>query len=81
MQAFSTETVDFHAELSRVWSRMLADRNLQEGPCHSASACLRSSCSKALDMRLISADRASTILAVSRHVAVTAATSLMTVRD
>jgi len=53
---------------------------VQEGPRHSASARLRSSCSKALAMRLISADRAPTALAVSRQVAVTVATSLIIAR-
>src|SRR3546814_3024666 len=47
---------------------------------HSASARVRSLCSKALAMRVISAERAPTALAVSRHVAVTTATSLMMAR-
>lgn len=42
-----------------------------------ASACFRSSCSKALAIRVISADRAPTSLATVRHVDVAAATSLM----
>lgn len=47
---------------------------------HSARARPRSSCSKALAMRLISADRAPASLAVVRQVAVTAATCLMIAR-
>lgn len=53
---------------------------MKEGSRHKASARCRSSCSKALTMRLISAGRAPTALAVSRQVAVTVATSLMTER-
>src|SRR6266404_5398781 len=53
---------------------------VKEGPRHSARARLRSSCSKALAMRLISAARAPASLAVTRQVAVTAATSLMITR-
>ena len=47
---------------------------------HKASARVKSSCSKALAMRLISAARTPTILAISRQVAVTVATSLTIVR-
>src|SRR5579872_1531160 len=47
---------------------------------HSASARLRSSCSKALAIRVISADRVPTALAVSRQVAVAVATSLIIAR-
>jgi hypothetical protein len=46
----------------------------------STSARLKSSCSKALAMRLISTERAPTDLAVARQVAVAAATSLMVAR-
>jgi hypothetical protein len=44
---------------------------------HKTSAFRRSSCSKALAIRVISAERAPTFLAASRHVEVTIATSLM----
>lgn len=47
---------------------------------HNTSARLRSSCSEALDMRVISVGRAPTSFAVSRQVAVMTATSLMTAR-
>src|SRR6185437_14487015 len=50
---------------------------VDEGSRHSASDRLRSSCSKALAMRVISAGRAPVSFAVSRQVAVTTATSLM----
>jgi len=53
---------------------------MNERPGHSARARRRSSCSKALTMRLISADRAPTAFAILRHVAVTVATSFMMVR-
>lgn len=47
---------------------------------YSASDRLRSSCSKVLAIRAIPAERAPAALAVSRHVAVTIATSLMIAR-
>src|SRR5260370_41160543 len=64
----ATSLADHHQQCSGVGSR------------HSAKARFRSSCSKALAMRLISADLAPTALALSRQVVVTAATSLIIAR-
>lgn len=71
---------DYDAAGARILGRDLAGVAGREARARLASARLRSSCSKALAMRWISADRAPTALAVSRKVAVTVATSLMRTR-